>query len=257
MRKPVLFLLMLLLCVCNTFAVVVQSSAPPVQDDGNAFISGLVFLIAIIIVLIIILGVIVMKMLRYIREMNRRDKSLLYNEFCIHFDLANQQKDSAFKKRNWLTLFLTWKRSPVLIKTPDNRFVKIGLYEGEMVTKTDFKLIAISNKTGFFDKKKQIIALPYKITSILNKKYSRINELIINCEAIDEGQQNDYIIMPVVRNVLTNEIIDFTDIVSRNYKDIFALRTMINESLEEGRNSVNKAIEINPTLNYERRNPDK
>lgn len=194
--------------------------------------------------------------IRNIKNNERKHNDLLYGKYKIELDKCLQNRDSRLKTRNWKTFFLTFKRADLLLDTTDG-LKKYAYYEGEMIQKDKYLLIAIYRITGLFTRAKDIIIIPYQIRKVVRKEL--INSkyvMIIKTESIDEALNTDFYSQCIFKDDRKdNELISFNDYIQKTYMEVFVLRQTIKDNLLDYKNTMDKAIEMNPNIQYERKNP--
>jgi len=203
-----------------------------------------------------IIIIIIWLILRYIKLNMRKNNDLLYSKYLLELDKCNYNKDSRLKWRSWKSFFLTFKRSEILLNTKDG-FKMYGFYDGEMIQKDKFFLIATYRIISLFKRDKDILIIPYELRhkvrkELINGKYV----LIIDCESIDEALNTDYYSQCVFSHPKDdNSLISFNDYIQKTYMEKFVLRQAIKDNLLNYKESMDKVTEINPNIQVERKNP--
>ena len=214
---------------------------------GTGLFLGLFFGVIILIIWLII---------RNIRANERKHNDLLYGKYKIELEKCNQNKDSKLKKRNWKTFFLTYKRSQILLDT-DTGFKFFGYYDGEMIQKDKFLLIATYKINGIFTRDKDIIIIPYQLRNKVKKDLINGDYVItIKAQSIDEALNTDYYAQCVFKDPKDDDkLISFNDYIQKEYMETYILRQVVKDNLLDYKTSIDKAIELNPNIQYGRQDP--
>jgi len=263
LKNIVISNIIILFLVNVTFAIsVVENSptavAPPPASSGLADViaGGVVIGIGVGVFIGIIIFVIYL-ITSKIKENKRKHSDLLYSKFLIELEKCHQNRDTKLKYRNWKTFFLTFKRSDIILDTVEDGIKVFGKYDGEVIIKDNFYLIAIYRVTGIFSREKDIVIIPYQLRKLVKKeRHNSKFEMIIGAESIDEALNTDYYAQLVIKSHLDdNKLINFNEYIMDKYMRKYVMRQVIKEDLLDFKDSMSKVIELNPTINFERKNP--
>jgi len=256
-----LIILLFGLLLNNVFSITiienVKKTAPNPNSPLGSIIGGAIVMgvgLGIIVGLIIF---IIWFIVNKIREAKRKHSDLLYQKFTIEVSKCHQNRDSRLKKRNFKTFFLTFKRSNILLNTQEEGLKVFGKYDGELIEKDNFVLLSIYRVTGVFSREKDIIIIPYELRKLLKKeKHGKNWELIIKAESIDEALNTDYYGQLVVKDNKDNDkLINFNEYIQEKFMKKYIMRQVIKDNLLDYKSSMDKAVEINPNVQVERKNP--
>lgn len=259
-KKIIINFLLIIFTSFQIWGVNIVENAPIVKEEASGGLGDVVaggigtglFLGLFVGVIILIIWFIVRK----IRAGERKHTDLLYRKYKVELDKCVQNKDSRLKKRNWKTFFLTFKRADILLETEEG-LKHFGYYEGEMVQKDKFLLIATYRITGIFTRDKDVMIIPYEVRhkvrkDLINGKYV----MIITAESIDEALNTDYYSQCVFKDPKDNDkLISFNDYIHKQYAEVFILRQVIQDDLINYAESMTKSIEMNPSIQYGRKDP--
>ena len=260
MKKIILNLILTLILINLSFGVSVVENAPvPTAQSGGVadVIAGAVVMgmgLGIVIgTIIFIIWAITSK----IREAKRKHSDLLYSKFSIELEKCHQNRDQRLKYRSWKTFFLTFKRHDIVLDTTEEGIKVFGKYDGEVIIKDNFVLVAVYRVTGIFTREKDIIIVPYKIRSLIKKeKHNGKFEILIKTESVDEALNTDYYAQLVVKDHKdNNKLINFNEYIQKQYMEKFVMRQVIKDDLLDFKESMSRAVEINPNIQTERKNP--
>lgn len=254
------YLLLTLLSFFSVNAVQVVENKPVIETAQNttanliagAVIMGLGVGIAIGIIIFIIYWIV-----KKIKESNRRHSDLLYGHFLIELEKCKHNRDEKLKKRNWKTFFLTFKRADIYLDTIEDGLKYFGKYEGEVIQKDEFLLIATYRSTGIFTRERDIIIIPYIMRTLIKKdvRYKKYS-MTIKAESIDETLNTDYYAQLVIKNPKDNDkLINFHEFIYDKYMTNYVHRQVLKDILLDSKDSVEKAVELNPNIQTERKNP--
>jgi len=259
--KLLLVMIMGVLTLNNVLGITimenVKKTAPVNNSPVGSIIGGAVVMgvgLGIFVGLIIF---IIWFIVNKIREARRKHSDLLYQKFTIEVSKCHQNRDGRLKKRNYKTFFLTFKRSNILLDTTEEGLKVFGKYDGELIEKDNFVLLSIYRITGIFSREKDIIIIPYELRKLLKKeKHGKNWELIIKAESIDEALNTDYYGQLVVKDNKNNDkLINFNEYIQENFMKKYIFRQVIKDNLLDYKSSMDKAVEINPNIQVERKNP--
>lgn len=239
---------------------VIENQPLPINNTSSSGLSSVVasgvgtglFLGIFVGVIILIIWLVI----RNIKNNQRKYTDLLFGKYKIELEKCLLNKDSRLKYRNWKTFFLTFKRADIMLNTSDG-LKKYANYDGEMIQKDKFLLIAIYRVTGIFTRDKDILIVPYQVRNrvkkeLINGKYV----MLIQAESIDEALNTDFYSQLVFKDTNNNDnLISFNDYIQKQYAEVFVLRQTIKDNLLTYKNTMDKAIEMNPNIQYERKNP--
>jgi hypothetical protein len=260
-KKVLSFVLALFFVQINAFAVTIQENAPkPQQEVSNGLTDVVVGAVVMGLALGVVIGIIIFIIwfiVNKIKEAKRRHSDLLYTKFMIEVQKCHQNRDSRLKSRNWKTLFFTFKRADIYLQTKEEGLKLFGKYDGEVVIKDAFLLLAVYRVTGIFSREKDIIIIPYELRKLIRKeKHGKFYELIIDAESVDEALNTDYYNQLVVKDHKNNDkLINFNEYIQKNFMDNYVYRQVIKDQLLDFKASMDKAVEMNPNIQVERKNP--
>lgn len=261
--KEIIFILTLIFLIGNTFAIqIIDPNQPinptePVKTFKDSVIQGVVIGIALGLI-----GGILWWIIQWIakkfKDAQRKHKDLIYFKFLHEVNLCNINRDSSLKYRDWKWFFLAWKRTPIYIRNEEGLRL-IGLYDGELNKKEGFKLLSIYSKKNFFTGENYILIIPYQIRQIMKKEsYGGKISIIIESYGLDEVGNNDYYLMPIIKNLEGDSqkpFLDFNDFISKEYFEKYILREIIKDTQIRSTEAVEKATEMNPNIQVSRKDP--
>lgn len=204
---------------------------------------------------LMIFGIGIMKFINKVTEFMRNKKDFLYYDFERNLNFCHQFRNYDLKKRNWKTLFITWKRSPVFLKTKEG-LKQIGEYDGEISKKEGFDMVAIHNKLNMFKTIQTIVVVPSewhtKIVDVLDT--GRDKALVIEAEGIDEIGSTDYYFQANIPDPKKdNKFLDISDKFREEYTEKIVYRDIIKDELLGHKEAIIKAVESNPYVHQNRR----
>lgn len=257
--KKVNLIVMSSLVTFQVYAIqVVENSVTPVKEAGIADVVAGALVVGLSVgvfigVIIFIIWFIVNK----IQEKSRIHSDLLYGKFKIEIAKCHQNRDVRFKHRNWKTFFLSFKRKSIYLQTKEDGLKLFGMYDGELIIKDNFLLISVYRVSGIFSREKDIIIIPYELRTLVKKEnHSKNWEMIISAESIDECLNTDYYAQLVIKNTKDDDkLINFNEYIQTNYMEKYIYRQVIKDNLLDYKTSIEKAVDTNPNINLERKNP--
>jgi len=266
LSKVFSFLILILVFMFNVNAISVQDTSgqtmnQPLVDTGilsNVSINWNVIIpITIIAVIIGLLLMIIMwfvsKIVKKIKSSRRQKEDLEYYKYSLDLKNANMNKNPKYKYRNILTLFLMWKKSKVYARTSRGRKL-IGYYEGELVKKEGFFVMAIELRYSFFKREVDLVIFPYELTDELIF-FNDDGTIDLEVEGIDEVLSSELFSLPVFKNNTERKEIfaDFSDRVYKDYFEKFGNRKSHIDTIKDSAVKIREATEQNPSVPYQRK----
>ncbi len=250
-KKLIILILMLIFCVTNVFSVQVVKQDNGVVTQDNSQLKTIVVMVFTIgtiamffVFSVLIFAWILSKIYKKLTEHNKRKRDFMYDMFENDANQCHINRDTTLKFRNWKFLWFFWKRDPVWIDTGKNGMKVIGGYNGECIKKESFFLISVYNKLGFFK---------YIEQELLKEIYvGKKKVMILNCEGIDQVDNTDYYLIPLIKDRKGN-FLDFADMIHREYIEKTVYRDIIKEELLHYKIGITKAVEANPAVQLKRR----
>jgi len=264
-------ILLIVMLSISTFAIKVVQSDTPVNEAVNnpatqneglksavimvltfGFI-GILFCLAIFIFAWLLLKV-WKKLTAY-----KREKNFMFEVFTDNVNQAHINHDTKLKKKNWLFLWIFWKRKPVFIENSKGKLEVIGQYHGETLKKEGFYMLAVTNKISMFQTIEQIIIIPLSIKDKIIKKIDvdKGRTMIIRCEGLDTIENTDFYLIPLIKDENTKrDFLDFSNLVHKNFIEVTTYVDIINKNLMSHRKNVVQSVETNPFIHFGRRGDD-
>ncbi|MFW6246892.1 MAG: hypothetical protein ACOC22_01810 [bacterium] len=264
--KKFLSVFVFLQALALTFAVKVtetnaQAPAPKVSIASQIIVFLLVGFGIFLVIALIIIGIVfvLLKIHDKLENASREKEDFFYSDFLCDVKQCNMFKDSELKKRNWKRFWIFFKRNNVFVNPEKENFKVVGQYDGESI-KTfhgeSWVQIALYNKLGFLKFTRSIILVPFQMRHTIKKQYfGKKKELIIQCEGLDRVGNTDYLYMPLWKDK-DGDFLDFADKIHNTYLEPKLYRDMIPQNLMSFKDSVDKAIKMNPNMNWKQKNPE-
>jgi len=186
---------------------------------------------------------------------DRKHKDSYYGRFLTELALCNMNKDSRLKSKRLWSFGIFWKRGKVYCDTHLGKRL-IGYYQGEMNKKENAYLISFQVKKSIFKSIDYILVIPLNLKHLVKKNQVKgIYDIVIKCEGVDEIEQTDYYVMPLIYNDEKDKksFIDFSDYLHEKYFETYILRDTIKENLLEYKDSMKKVVELNPSVQVDRK----
>lgn len=253
--------------IAKSYALTIVQNAPPPASTQPSTILGMssdMIIGAMIMGLGIgaVIGLIIFiiyKIIKHIQEAKKRANDLYYEKFKVDVKLANFNKDSLYKKRSWKLFFLGFKRNDVYLETSMGlKF--IGYYDGEMIKKNDFLVLSVYTIKSLFVRENFLVVIPYNFKHILKKNsVKKAHYISIVAESLDEFGNSDYYFMPVIRDKTKSDsaFLDFSNFLVEKYLNQYVLKDVMKQNVVEFKELMEKAVEINPNIQVQRKNPSK
>lgn len=266
MNKKILFnLFLLMLFITNIFGVQVVENTQTQVDDPNAKKPMLTPEQQNIIIWGLIIGVfgglfiwLIYWIWKKLQENQRKDTDLLFSKYLIDCKNTHQNRDRRLKYRNMWLLGLSWKRAEIILNT-ENGLKYFGYYNGELVEANNFILINCHRPAGFLNlgSEQDIIVIPYELRKLVRKEIIRGRyELLIDAEAIDCALNTDYYNQIVVKNAKNNEqVLQMNEYIYEKYVVGYSMRQVLKDNILNYRDNMEKAVDLNPNIQIERKNP--
>jgi len=259
--KKIFILLLLLIYVNNIFAVEVVENAQPIEQKKPMFTDAQKNIIIWGLIITFFGGLFIWLIYWIFKKLNenkRKDTDLLYSKYLIDCKNTHQNRDRRMKYRNMWLLGLSWKRAEIILNT-ENGLKYFGYYNGELIVKDNFLLINCHRPAGFLNlgSEQDIIIIPYEMRKLIRKELIRGRyELLIDAESIDEALNTDYYAQIVVKNPKNNdELFNYYELVKVKYLENYAHRQVVKDLTLNYTDNMNKAVEINPNISVEKKNP--
>jgi len=234
---------------------------PQQQAPGTSIIAGVSINWAVIIpvviggILFIIFAWIVWKIVKKIRSNRKKKEDIEYYKYTIDLKNAQRNKNTNYKYRNFLTIWLTYKRAKVYARTKDGRKF-IGGYDGELTKKEGYFIIALELKHSFFKRETDLVIFPYNLKKQL-VEFNFDGTIDINCEGIDETLSSEYFSIPVFDNKSDLEknqnFVNYSNDIMKHYFQEFSHQKAMKDLTIDYTNNVREATEINASIPYQRK----
>jgi len=266
MKKYLIYLVLALTFMFNVNALTVQDTTgqpinQPVTNTGilssvsinwNVIIPITIIAIVIGLLLMIIMWF-VSKIVKKIKISRRQKEDLEYYKYSLDLKNANMNKNSKYKYRNILTLFLMWKKAKIYARTSRGRKL-IGYYDGELVKKEGFFVMAIELRYSFFKREVDLVIFPYELTDELIF-FNDDRTIDLEVEGIDEVLSSELFSLPVFKNNSKRKEIfaDFSDRVYKDYFEKFGNRKSHIDTIKDSAVKIREATEQNPSVPYQRK----
>lgn len=269
--KNLSFVLLTILLSVQVFALQVNevSNLPNAsKDSSHSIFTIIIFVLLIILVGVIFIGGFILivvwlmtKFMKLFSDYQRANEDFFYRKFLQECELCHYGRDSQLIKRDWRFLWLFFKRTPLLIKTNDNKIKCVGYYNGESTKIMGLNFIAFTNKISMFKNKESILIIPQLIEKNIIKFYTNNKKnIMIECEGIDEINNTDYFFQPLIispdQNLKKREFIDLYNLMMRDYFEPTNYKAVINDSLDNFKEGIAKASKMNPHGQLHKKNPE-
>jgi hypothetical protein len=230
----------------------------PEKEGGiGSAISGAIFMGLLLGLAVGVVIFVIYWIIKKIKENQRKHTDLLYSRFLIELKNSHQNRDTELKKRNIFTFGLTYARTDIYLNTKEKGIKYFGKYDGELLVKDNFYLIAVHRITGMFSREKDIIIIPYELRNKVRKeKINGKSMLLIEGESVDECLNTDFYNEIIFQDEKTKDkLISFNDYISTHYLQNYVYRQIIKDNLLDYKESLDKIVEMNPYIQTERKNP--
>jgi len=248
----------------NSVTVVEESNAPTPIEDTKALFSAIPWDWIIIITLITVLICLIfggllwvaLKIWKKINEDRRKKDNLEYFKYTNDLKMCIINADKKYIKRVWYKLWIGKKRAKIYANTTHGRKY-VGDYLGEATKKEGFYVLGLYQVYSFFSRETDIVIFPYELSKQIIKKNDDFT-LDLLCEGIDEVMSSEYFSIPVFLNTgdkMRDEKVfaDFSNLVMDKYFKEYAYRKVIKENIEEFKEGMREATEMNPNIQVERK----
>jgi len=241
---------------------VVETTNQPVYTQATGMFSqipwDLVINISIISVLVmIVLGLIywiVLKIYKKIKDIRKKKEDLEYYKYTMDLKMCHLNSDKHYRKKKAWTLWLFWKKADVYAVTELGRKF-IGKYDGEAVKKEGFFLLSLEQKHSIFSSETDVVIFPYEISKQIVRRNDDFT-IDLHCEGIDEVMSSEYYSIPVFKNTGKDKkkiFADFSNMVMKDFFQEYVYRNVIKEQTKEYSDTVKEATEMNPNIQYARK----
>lgn len=259
LKKQILSIIVLILMATNIFAVEVIQNAPVVIEKKPLLTDQQKTIVVwglIIMIFLALISWLIWWIIKKIKENQRKDKDLLYSKYLIDLKNTNQNKDGDLKYKSIFKFFLFWNRVDVVLNT-ERGLKYFGKYDGELIVKNNFFLVTIHRPSGWFSSEKDIIIIPYNMRTLFRKeKVNGKYVVLLDCESIDEALNTDYYNTIVVKNPLDNNgLINFNGYIEKFFMKDYVLHQVIKDDLLNYKESMDKSVELNPSIQVSRKDP--
>jgi len=269
--KKFWFVILAILLSVQVFALQVNevSNLPnSTKDSSHSIFTIIIFGLLLVLVGVIFIGGFILlvvwlmtKFMKLFSDFQRANEDFFYKKFLQECELCHYGRDSQLIKRNWKMLWLFFKRTPILIKTNDNKIKCIGYYNGESTKIMGLTFIAFTNKVSMFKNKESILIIPQLIEKNIIKFYANDRKnIMIECEGIDEINNTDYFFQPLIispqDNAKKREFIDLYNLMVKDYFEPTNYKEVIKESLDNYKEGIAKASKMNPHGQLHKKNPE-
>lgn len=248
----------------NAVVVVEQSNAPnPIQDTKDIFSAipwSLIFTITLITIFVcLIAGVIIwiaLKIYKKINEDRRKKDNLEYFKYTNDIKMCHINSDKKYIYRVWYKLWLGKKRAKVYALSSNGKKY-VGDYLGEATKKEGFYILGLYQIYSFFNRETDIVIFPFQLSKQLIRKNDDFT-IDLMCEGVDEVMSSEYFSIPVFMNNVSRTkndklFTDFSNLVMEKYFREYAYRKVIKENIEEFKEGMKEATEMNPHIQLERK----
>jgi len=247
--------------------VTVSENAPIVsQDTQNVSIWGGIEINWDVIVPIIILGIIVIiflsiiwfivvKIIKKIKSNKKKLEDLEYYKYSIDLKNAHMNKNQTYKYKNPWLLGLIYSRAKIYARTTNGRKF-IGHYDGELVKKEGYFLLAVELRHSFFKREIDLVIFPYTLKRELIE-FNSDGTIDLNCEGLDETLSSEYFSIPVFDNTSDefkeSQFVNYSNEIMKNFFQEFSHQKAMKDLTIDYTNNVREATEINATIPYNRK----
>lgn len=262
-----LILIMLFnIMLVNSVVVVEQSNAPQggtIQETKDIFSAinwGLILSITLITCFIGIIFTIIiwvaLKIWKKINEDRRKKDNLEYFKYSNDLKMCLINSDKRYTGKVWYKLWIGSKRAKVYAVTTHGRKY-VGDYLGEATKKEGFYILGLYQIYSFFNRETDVVIFPYELSKQLIRKNDDFTIDLI-CEGVDEVMSSEYFSIPVFQNsgdkMKDDKLFaDFSNLVMDKYFKEYAYRKVIKENIEEFKEGMRDATEMNPNIQVERK----
>jgi len=209
-------------------------------------------------IIIAIVMFIISKIVKRIKLNNRIKDDLEFRKYYLDKKNCEMNKKIKYKYKNPLTIWLLYKKAKIYLNTSEGKKF-CGYYEGELVKKEGYFILAIELRQSFFKREVDLVIFPYKL-----KKYMiRYNDdftIDLFCEGIDEVISSEYFSMPVFNNKSNKDkkqiFLDFSDEIIKNYYEKYGYREILKENINQFSENIKKATEMNSQITINRKTRD-
>lgn len=215
-----------------------------------------VAIIAVIIgILVTIIFMIVGKIVKKIKSARRQKEDLEFYKYSLDLKNAFMNKNSKYKYKSFWTLFLLFKKAKIYARTSRGKKF-IGFYEGEIIKKEGFYVLAVELRYTFFKREIDLVIFPYELSEGLIF-YNDDGTIDLEVEGIDEVLSSELFSLPVFKNVKDAEkkkiFVDFSDRVYKDYFKLFGDRKAHIDTLKDSAVKIREATEMNPQVPLKRK----
>lgn len=225
-----------------------------VEINWDVIIPFTIFGVIIIIVLSIIFFI-VSKIIKKIKSNKKKLEDLEYYKYSIDLRNAHMNKNERYKYKNWLMLFLTYKRAKIYARTSNGRKF-VGYYDGELVKKEGYFLLAVEFRHSFFKREVDLAIFPYNLKDELIE-FNSDGTIDLNCEGLDETLSSEYFSIPVFKNTSDIEkkqiFSNYSQEIMENYFQNFSNQNVMKSLTIDYTNNIREATEINSSIPYTRK----
>lgn len=261
-----IFLLIILIINVNAVSVVqVQDPNQIDQAKHTSEIGGVTinwdFILKVvlwgvgILIVILILMWIFSWIIKKIREERKKMEDIEFRKYKLDLKVAFMNKNSKYKHRNPFLLWIFWSRAKIYARTSYGRKF-IGKYDGELVKKEGYYVIAIQLTYSLFEKETDLLLFPFNLKDEL-VKFNEDGTIDIECEGIDETLSSQYFSLPVFKNTSDKEkaemFADFSNEIMENYFRRYVYRDVIKTTIKDFANNVHDVTEMNPHIPLKRK----
>jgi len=209
----------------------------------------------VVIIILSIIFFIVSKIIKKIKSNKKKMEDLEYYKYSIDLKNANMNKNARYKYKAWWSLGLLWSRAKIYARTSNGRKF-IGYYDGELVKKEGYFLIAVELRHSFFKREIDLAIFPYNLKNELIA-FNQDGTIDLNCEGLDEVLSSELFSIPVFdnnsSNVIKSRFTDYSDEIMENYFNKFSDRNVVKNLTIDYTNNVREATEINSSIPYSRK----
>lgn len=245
-------------------SVVIQQTTNAVETKPGVFSQvGINWdMIIPIVIIVFLIGIVVMfvlwfvgKIVKKIRENRKQKEDLEFYKYSLDLKTCFMNKNSKYKSKNILTLGLLFKKAKIYARTSRGRRM-VGYYEGELVKKEGFFILAIELRYTFFRREIDLVIFPYELIDQLIF-FNEDGSIDLEVEGIDEVLSSELFSLPVFKNSSnknSNEIFtDFSDRVYQDYFKKFGDRKSHIDTIKDSALRVKEATEMNVSVPYKRK----
>jgi len=244
---------------------VIENQPPITQTAGGGYFSQVsinwnvivpIIILSIVVILILsIIWFIVSKIIKKIKSNRKKMEDMEYYKYSIDLKMSNMNKNSMYKHKSFWSLGLLWYRAKIYARTTNGRKF-IGFYDGELVKKEGYFLVAVELRYSFFRREVDLVIFPYTLKDELIE-FNNDGTIDFNCEGIDETLSSEYFSLPVFNNnsdiEKNKKFVNYSRDIMKNYFQNFSHQSAMKSLTIDYTNNIREATEINASIPYTRK----